>query len=138
MKMTEMDKVMIAFHESLTAPDKEDWSIIPAGEEIHLTAVQEGLDRAGQRRVWLQYNQLPLAELKRVVNHLPKKHNLGCVTIIMCKDNADNGGNTLLAWLNGKAKKKNFSLTSMFGPASTAEAISVMQSRFNNTPPEAA
>jgi hypothetical protein len=111
----------------LTRPDSEDWTVIPAGDTVHICAYQE--TRQGDKCfVHVRRGTSPLVEFKRLVARLPVKSKMGCVTVILCRDAEQMGGIDLMSWLKRQAKAKNFSLTSFIGPATTAEAIASMQS----------
>jgi hypothetical protein len=66
----------------------------------------------------------PPSLCQRLVLDLPKGHDLGCVSVILCSDAGDSRYD-LLRWLSKKARKKGFSLVSVIGPATTAEALHV-------------
>jgi hypothetical protein len=117
----------LAFQESLTTPDSEDWTIVPDREVIHLTAFRE-TQHGGKPVVWTNYGEAPLADFKKLVEELPAGHDLGCVCVIICRDFEGTGASELLTWLNAQARAKSFSLTSMYGPATTQGAIAVMKS----------
>ena len=122
-----MTNAAIAFHESLTTPDSEDWTVIPNHKVVHLTAFRE-TPHNDKPVVRVNYGEAPLADFKKLVEELPVEHDLGCVCVIICRDFEETGAPELLTWLAVQAKAKSFSLTSMYGPATTQGAIAVMKS----------
>lgn len=111
------------FMDKLTTPDSEDWMILPDGNVAHVTALREVV-QAGARRVMAKSGSMKLADLKATVRQLPAGHDLGCVSVILCRDAGDQVVD-LLQWLTKMARKKGFSMMSHIGPVTTAEALKV-------------
>jgi len=109
----------------LTSADKEDWTIIPDGERVHMVAYRE-LDGTA---VIAHGEPMPIGEFRKTIRTLPAKHNLGVVMVIMCSDRQKRRSVELLTWLTKMASKKNFSVTSICGTATTEEAVASMASR---------
>jgi hypothetical protein len=110
------------FFDPLTTPDSEDWSLIYDRGHVHVSALRQ--NEAG---VWKSYGVGRSADLKAIVRGLKPGHDLGCITVIMCADHKERGADGFLDWMIKQAKKKNFSVTSIFGPTSTDEAIDLMR-----------
>jgi hypothetical protein len=119
----------VAYFESLTTPDSEDWMIIPDGNDVHVSAVRE-IVHEPEPQAEGRYGLTSLADFKHGVETLPEGHGLGCVAVIVCQDFKDTGAVRLLTWLKRQAKAKGFNLTSIHGSATTAEAIKAMKSEF--------
>jgi hypothetical protein len=128
--MTSAFDTLVALHETLTTPDSEDWLIVADRDAVHIAAIRETEHKPDATKIEQRLFLVPLAEFKRSVENLPPGHNLGCLTFIVCQDNKATGAGKLLSWLNGQARHKNFSMTSLFGTASTKAAIRSMESRF--------
>jgi hypothetical protein len=62
-------------------------------------------------------------EFKHLVERLPAGHDLGCVTVILCRDAEATDAVELLEWATGQARLRNFSVTSMIGRGSTKDAV---------------
>ena len=106
----------VAFHESMTAPDKEDWTILPLEEQrVLVVAYRED----AERNVFCRAGEALVADVKNAVRNLPADHNLGAVTIFVTADHERCGGHDLTIWLMKAARKKNFSLTSFVMPGKT-------------------
>jgi hypothetical protein len=117
----------VAVHESLTTPDSEDWSVIPDRKTVHMIAYRETRGN-GQTFVFKKGGAIALSRFKQMVEGLPKDHDLGCVTVHLTADAERCGGITFFAWMREQARAKGFSLMSIHGPATTKEAVRVLQS----------
>jgi hypothetical protein len=82
----------------LTAPDKEDWTIIPDGDRVHMVAYREHDGTA----VMMHGEPVPMCEFRRAVRELPPGHDLGVVMAVICPDQRRRGIE-LVAWLNKMA-----------------------------------
>jgi hypothetical protein len=103
----------------------EHWTILPAGNAVHIVRVHWSSMGDG----WaVTYGLAPLANFKQFVEDLPAG-NIGCMSVILCRDSEKNGGLDLIEWLNSKYKEKDFSLTAHGGEQllSTAEAVRKMR-----------
>jgi hypothetical protein len=130
MAKREIDPALAAaasFYERLTTPDSEDWNVIVDGDRVHLSAFQEERHKDGSVVVHGRYYVMRLVEFKKTVKQLPADHNIGCVTLSMPRDYKKSGA-FLFCFLSKQAKRKDFSLTTMHGPADTAAAVSSMAS----------
>lgn len=67
-----------------------------------------------------------LAGFKKLVAGLPDGHNLGCVTVIMPCD-VGKAFSKFFAFLQRMARIKKFSLMSIVGSATTAEAVAAFK-----------
>jgi hypothetical protein len=76
----------------------------------------------------VSYSLASLANFKQLVEDLPAG-NIGCMSIVLCRDSEKNGSLDLIEWLNSKYKEKDFSLTAHGGEQlpSTAEAVRKMR-----------
>jgi hypothetical protein len=119
------------FLETLTTPDSEDWVIIPRGKKVFVTAMREDRLPSGKKQTQARLGFSPTDGIKELVHSLPKDHRLGLVTITLLRDSEKFGGFELVQWFTKLAREKNFSVTSMAGPATTAEAIRAAKSRAN-------
>jgi hypothetical protein len=119
----------------LTAPDKEDWTIIPDGDRVHMVAYREHDGTA----VMMHGEPVPMCEFRRAVRELPPGHDLGVVMAVICPDQRRRGIE-LVAWLNKMARRKGFSLMSVHGSATTEEAVAAMAEKLrevgNETRPQ--
>jgi hypothetical protein len=111
-------RALVAAHEGLTTPDSEDWVVLPLGDSVALTCLQESRDESGRVAVHIASGVVPVSEIKKTIEGLPVKNHLGCITVTLQSDGEKHGALDLLVWLKGKAKEKHFSLASMIGPAS--------------------
>ena len=117
------DKEAVDFYKNLTTPDSEDWLIIPRGNKLFLTAMRENKRLDGKKDVYIKNGFCATNGIKECVTSMDKDNELGCVTIILCRDANKFGGVELLEWFTEKAKEKDFSVVSMIGSATTAMAI---------------
>ena len=122
---------LIAWFESLTAPGAEDWQIILDGKTAHVTAIHEDRSPMGRALVNMALFEGPIEELKRRVKEYPVNQPrgsrpLGCVSVVICRDDFERG-NYFASWLANQARKRNFSVLSISGNASTAEAVAIQR-----------
>lgn len=120
-------------YDRLTSPTNEDWIIIPNGELIWVTSLTETKDSDGAPQVKYRSGEYVTKDLRSLVTKLVNGHNLGCVTIIITKDAEETGAYKLLTWMNTQAKMRNFSLTSLIGRTTAAEAIEAAKARHLQT-----
>jgi len=128
--MSDALKIAAAFHETLTSPDKEDWTVIPDGDRVHIVAFQE--ETVGtKKRVFRAVFEPPMEALKTMFDKPADR--LGCVTVMILSDHETNGTADLLVLLNNAAKRWNFSLTSMAVPGAvdTAAAVRNLRAQLN-------
>jgi hypothetical protein len=118
--------VMVAMHESMTTSNSEDWSLLLDRDTVHITALRESTETDGRKIVRMRKGKGALPGFKKLVAELPDGHDLGCVTIIMPSD-ADQAFGEFLAFLQRMGRAKKFSLMSIAGPATTAEAVAVFE-----------
>jgi hypothetical protein len=107
--------------ESLTAPDKEDWTVLISGSDAYLTMTREdeGIAYAGSAL-------LPVNTLKECANlggGITPGRALGCVTFILPRDAEKRGALRVFAWFQSAARRQDFSLVSITSPAGTDVAI---------------
>jgi hypothetical protein len=120
---------LVAAHEGLTTPDSEDWGVLPLGDSVALTCSRERHDKSGRVDVLFKSCVIPVSKVKETIESLPDKNDIGCFTVNIQSDGEEHGAIDLLVWLNRKAKEKHFSLLSIIGPASTAEARKAWEAR---------
>jgi hypothetical protein len=106
----------------LTTPDSEDWTLICDRGRVHVTAFRQ--NKAG---VWKLSGIVRESDLKCVIRGLRPGHDLGCVTVIIPVDGKERGALDFLVWVTKQARKKQFSVTSLHGSATTDEAITIAQ-----------
>ena len=122
-----MNSGLVAFFDSLTTPESEDWQVIVDGKTAHVMAFHEDRTPMGKTLVELAKFELPVRDLKKSVrNPSAGGRPLGCVTVIICSDGVA-AGTKLVAWLTHIAKTRNFSVLYLIGQSSTAEAIKEQQ-----------
>jgi hypothetical protein len=120
-----------ALHASLTTPDSEDWTVVVDGATVHVAAYRETRNGDGKPVVWTRGGEGRLADFKHLVEHLPKDHDLGCVSVILPRDADARGGATMLRWLHKKSRRsQKFNVIAIAGPATTREAAEVLQSYY--------
>jgi hypothetical protein len=118
---TALDVAATLFIDKLTTPDSEDWTILPDGNIVHVTAYRE-ITHDGQRRTMAKSGAAKVSDLKRLVRNLRASHDLGCVSVVLCRDAGDRA-HDLLCWLTKMGRKKKFNVVSCLGPATTAKAL---------------
>ena len=109
----------------------EHWTIVPAGNAVHIVRVHSSSTGGG----WaVSYGLDSLANFKQSVEDLPAG-NIGCMSVILCRDSQTNGSLDLIEWLNSKYKEKDFSLKAHGGEQlpSTAEAVRKMRAMVDLT-----
>jgi hypothetical protein len=111
-----------ALHESLTAPDKEDWTILVDGEDLRLSCVREDAGQTESMHVWTTVADLKAGGPKGSIETAPLV-GLGCVTFILPTDAEERGALDVLTWMQGIAKKQGFKLLTIFGTVPTREAV---------------
>ncbi|MFZ0457127.1 MAG: hypothetical protein WAM17_01515 [Rhodoplanes sp.] len=105
---------LIAWFESLTTPQSEDWQIVLAGKTAHVAAIHEDRSPMGRALVNMALFEVPIDELKRRVKEYPVNQPrggrpLGCVSVVICRDDFERG-NYLANWFANQARKRNFSV----------------------------
>jgi hypothetical protein len=115
---TPQGAAMLAAQEALTAPDKEDWTVLVNGDRVCMTCFQEDQER----RVHSISGEVPLAELKKEIPKFPVGR-LGCVSLIFPTDAEKYGAVKFLSWLQPFARKKKFNITFTGGQVPTAQAV---------------
>jgi hypothetical protein len=111
-----------ATFESLTAPDKEDWTIVVDGRDLYLTVVGD-IDTAPHG---LQVRGT-VDEFKAGVA-TASLDMLGSLIIILPTDAEQRGATRLLAWLKDLAAKRPFVLASARITVPTDEAVAAWKS----------
>jgi hypothetical protein len=103
--------VLNALHESMTTPDKEDWTLPVDGDELYVTAYRDIDDTTQFRGGVGSVKQLQSGLLERMA--LEQSY---------CRQMRRDA---FLVWIQGMAKKHDFSLMTIMGDVPTSEAIAV-------------
>jgi hypothetical protein len=120
-----------AVMDTLTTPDSEDWTVVPDGQIVHITAMRETRN-GGQVQVHVRGGEAPLEAFKARVESLPSGHDLGLVTVVIGADSEVNGAHTLMAWIAKQAEKRKFSLISVSSPLTAAEAARMAETKMRD------
>ena len=122
---------LIAWIESLTSPDAEDWQIVLAGKKAHVMALHEDPTPMGRKLVNMALFEVSIDELKRRVKEYPVNQTrggrpIGCISVVICQDDFERG-NYFANWLANQARKRNFSVLSITARSSTADAVALQR-----------
>jgi hypothetical protein len=110
--------------DTLTTPDSEDWTVVPDGQIVHVTAMRETRN-GGQVQVHLCGGDAQLEAFKARVESLPPGHDLGLVTVVIGADSEANGAHAFMAWIAEQAENQKLSLISVVSPLTAADAARV-------------
>jgi hypothetical protein len=117
-----------AVMDTLTTPDSEDWTVVPDGQVVHITAMRE-TKNGDQVQVHVRGGEAPLEAFKARVESLPPGHDLGLVTVVIGADSDANGAGAFLTWMTRQADKQKFSLVSVISPLTAAKAARMAEAQ---------
>jgi hypothetical protein len=112
-----------AFLDTLTTPDKEDWTVIPfRRNRLWVSSLRE-YTREGQRVIEARCGSGNVYDFKKTVEALSANHDLGLVNLMFTSDHKQMGSVDLLRWLKAQAEVKHFSVVSMRCAVTAAQAV---------------
>jgi hypothetical protein len=119
---TPVGAAMKAVLDSLTTPDKEDWTILVDGEDLRLSCFREDAGNAEGMHVWTTVADFMAGGPKGSIETAPLD-GLGCVTSILPTDAEERGALDVLCWMQSIARKRGFKLLTVIGTVPTREAV---------------
>jgi hypothetical protein len=124
MQVSAVEAAGLLFYEKLTTPNHHDLVVLVNGKTAWITELQED----AEKRVYTRTGETKTADLRAFIEALPEENcPVGVVSAILCRDADEKGATDFLSFVTAQGRKKNFSVTSIIGPATTAQGVKALK-----------
>jgi hypothetical protein len=96
---------------------KEHWVLLVDGDTVLIQVFQGQELPDGSCKAWVTTDEIPVTDLRIIVQALPHNHRIDCVTFLFPIDYEDTGALDLYMWFRKQGRTKGFPVTSASGTA---------------------